>query len=268
MEFLVQRPQLLVGGLHFFGSGLKLFIDALQLLIGGEKLLIGRAQLFVGRFPVFEHRPGVVPHLGEFPLRLRYLGGQFVGARERPDGWRTVRRDCLGKVVKEDKERSLAGGRPDGDDIESGDHHPPVTKDADPAPMNGGLALFRFSKGTPQLPCQSLPGHAQKVVTHATGARLKVGAGVTTKPPYLQVGVDDHSCRRVSLEHDLVGFFGGIEVMHGGFGRRRGGSSTSPAGRGGWYRSERSRAGRVDLGLLVYDREKIGSSAHRLRLSE
>ena len=85
--------------------------------------------------------------------------------------------------------------RSDGDDVEGDDRHPVVAKNADPAPMNRGLVLLRFSEGAAQLARQPLARHAQQVESHTTGPGLQIGAGAAPEPPYLQIGVDDDSCR-------------------------------------------------------------------------
>ena len=125
-----------------------------------------------------------------------------------------------------------------GIDVEAHGHHAIVAKNADPLPMNGGRALLRFSESTAQLAGQSLAGHAQKIEAHAAGPGFEIGAGATAKPPYLQIGIDDHSCRGIAVQHDPVGFLGGIEVHRRRDGAGRGGRLTRRKRRGGRYEGE------------------------------
>ncbi len=210
VQLVVQRPQFFVGGLHFLRGRLQLLVDALQF---GLQLLVGRAELFVRRFLVFEDRPRVLSHLAQFPLQLRASRGRIiyaVGRGNRLRAWRLLAYRRL--VMKQHEEGGLAGWGFDGYDIEAHGGHLAVAKDADPAPMNGSRALLRVSQSTAQLAGQPLAGHAKKIEAHAARSWFEVGAGSTAEPPYLQVGINDHSHRGVAIQHDPVRFSGGIEV--------------------------------------------------------
>ena len=97
------------------------------------------------------------------------------------------------------------------------------------------------------------------------GLSFRYGLDVPAELAYLQIGIDDHSRRCVVVEQEPLDLSGEIERCRGG-GRRHGTTAADRVSRGlgRWGDERESLSSRVDLGLLVHEREEIGEAAHRL----
>ena len=286
-HLIVERGELLVGGLQFFLRRGQFLVEALQLLVGGLGFFVGRLQLFTRRFEALLDGLQVFARLGQIVLELG--DAALVGTAARA-GRRLIGRLLFGHggvgarrlvgVLEQHQETRLAQVL-QRNDFQVCSACRAVLFDANVLLAHGRVVSGRLGDGRTQGQHQSLARHLQHVETRRPGGRFEVGAGDAAKLQNLPLGIDEYAGRSEVVDRDAVGFALGAllgakavdlgpdagSLWHGDPARMAGCVPLAAVGDRQGQDEGRRRGSLLDVDLLlsVQGLEQLGKAADRFR---